>query len=90
LSPYSSISDKLGAPAITAKIAMVMILVSKCHLLLSTLGSFISVNYSWNLLLISLLSILGTEDIFVLLFFCSNPVGITQPLRLDGLNLNLP
>jgi len=35
-----------SAPAITAKIAIVMISVSECHLVLFTLGSFISVKYS--------------------------------------------
>jgi len=40
-------------PAITAKIAIVMISVSKWHLVLSTLGSFTCVKYSWNLLVMS-------------------------------------
>jgi len=67
LSP--SISSQPCAPAITAKIAIVMISVSKWHL--STLGSFTCVKYSWNLLVMSKLSTLGIKDVSVFLFFSS-------------------
>jgi len=67
---HTSISSQ-PCPAITAKIAIVMISVSKWHLVLSTLGSFTCVKYSWNLLVMSKLSTLGIKDVSVFLFFSS-------------------